>query len=677
MSIRLFTGHRPARHRDKRRVIKASNGGFSLLELSIVLVIIALVTGMAISSGISVVATARQAATTQKMKAIDQALMAFRIANNRLPCPGDLTIAPGGANFGVEAGGSLACTTGTGVCTNALNVNSNTGNPNNTGTTMAGTCIGTALSPAANFSALGATLAAGPTSSNRVGAEGALPVATLGLPSDYMVDGWGNRFRYAVDSNMTMIGAFHDSPVNNTCGAITVNDVNGNARATDAIYALVSHGPNGHGAYTSSGAVENAGSVNANELINCHCSSTTGADNGTYAATYVQEQSPTLDPSNSLDTYDDLVTYKERWQMQAAWDPVATYYFAQTTGDIISKVQGCTITTVAGTGTMGYSGDGGAATGAELKYPIGVAVDNSGNLYIGDEENYRVRKVTVATGIITTVAGTGTYGYSGDGGAATSAKVTWPNSLAVDSFGNLYIADICNNRIREVTAATGIITTVAGNGTSGYTGDGGQATSAELHLTQGAYCYGSVAVDRSGNLYIADAFNNRIRKVTAATGIITTVAGNGTAGYTGDAGAAISAELNQPLGTAVDSSGNIYIDDTLNYRVRKVTVATGIITTIAGNGTSSSYSYNGDGIPATSVSINPGPLAIDMAGNVYIADGGNVAIRMVAASTGIITTVAGNIGWWGGSNGVPAAGASLSNPSGIAIVPSGAPVLNR
>jgi hypothetical protein len=189
------------------------------------------------------------------------------------------------------------------------------------------------------------------------------------------------------------------------------------------------------------------------------------------------------------------------------------------------------INTVAGTGTAGYSGDNGAATSAALYAPQSLAVDIYGNIYIDDYFNNRIRLLNVSTGIITTVAGTGAAGYSGDGGSATSAKLNYPGGIAVDGSGNIYIADSTNSVVRKVTASTGIITTVAGNGSIGYSGDGGAATSAELDEPL------SVAVDTAGNIYIS-TFDNRIRKVTKSTGIITTVAGNGTAGYTGDGGAA-------------------------------------------------------------------------------------------------------------------------------------------
>ena len=193
-----------------------------------------------------------------------------------------------------------------------------------------------------------------------------------------------------------------------------------------------------------------------------------------------------------------------------------------------------------------------------------MAVDTSGNIYIADTYNDRIRKATASTGIITTVAGNGTPGYSGDGGAATSTELFDPEGVAVDKSGNIYIADTYNDRIRKVTASTGIITTVAGNGTQGYSGDGGAAVNAELYAPIG------VAVDATGNIYDGEAGDERVRKVAVSTGIITTVAGNGTEGYSGDGGAAVSAELYDPSGVAVDATDNIYVADMGNNRIRAV-----------------------------------------------------------------------------------------------------------
>ena len=211
--------------------------------------------------------------------------------------------------------------------------------------------------------------------------------------------------------------------------------------------------------------------------------------------------------------------------------------------------------------TAGYFGDGSAATNAELWYPSGVAVDTTGDFFIAEYGNNRVRKVGT-NGIITTVVGNGSYGYSGDGGVATNAELNGPVGVAVDTGGNLFIADYFNYRIRKV-GTNGIITTVAGNGTYGYSGDGGVATNAELSVP------GDVALDSLGNLFVADIVNNRIREV-GTNGIITTVAGNGTQGYSGDGFAATNAGLSNPSGVAVDTGGNLFIADSGDNRIRKV-----------------------------------------------------------------------------------------------------------
>jgi hypothetical protein len=355
----------------------------------------------------------------------------------------------------------------------------------------------------------------------------------------------------------------------------------------------------------------------------------------------IEELEHRLTPSGNISTIAGTGSYgysgdggpatsaKLYFPFATAVDSSGNIYIADTDNNRIREVVASTgnIITVAGNGTGGYSGDNGPATSAEISHPYGVAVDSSGNIYFSDYSNARIREVVKATGNIITLAGNGTFAFSGDGGPATSAEINYPEGIAVDSSGNVFFSDEGNERIREIVKATGIITTVAGIGLGGYSGDGGQATSAEVFEPNG------VAVDSSGNLFIADYGNNRIREVANATGIITTVAGTGTSGYSGDGGAATSAKLDYPNGVAVDSSGDIYIADTSNYRIREVAKATGIITTIAGNGT---YGYSGDGGPATSAELSdPYGLAVDANGDVFIADSFNERIREVVSNAAL------------------------------------------
>ena len=315
------------------------------------------------------------------------------------------------------------------------------------------------------------------------------------------------------------------------------------------------------------------------------------------------------------------------------------------------------INAYAGNNVLGFSGDGGAATAAELDGTFDVALDAAGNLYLADFNNNRIRKVTASTGVISTIAGTGSTTSSGDGAAATAAGIDGPVAIALDASGNIYIAEQHAARVRKITVSTGIITTVAGTGTAGFFGDGSAATAAEISSPSG------VVIDNSGNIYIADGGNNRIRKVTVSTGIITTVAGTGTAGALGDWGLATAAEVNQPYGLSMDASGNIYIADLGNSKIRKINVSTGIISTVAGNGTGG---YNSDGIIDTTAELNfPSGVAVDAMGNVYIGDENNNRVRMVDAYSHLIYTLAGTGVYGFLGDGGPATSAEFKSPAGL------------
>ncbi len=362
-------------------------------------------------------------------------------------------------------------------------------------------------------------------------------------------------------------------------------------------------------------------------------------------------------------------------------------YISSFTLNAIYKINGQgQLSVYAGTGTAGFSGDGGAATAAQLDAPEGLALDSGGNLYIADEYNNRIRRVDSTTGVITTYAGSGNQyngvgffgGYSGDSGPATSALLNQPTGLAFDHNNNLFIVDGANEVVRMVdNTASHIITTYAGNGTTGTpgtaNGDGGPATSAELNFY---YAIGGVAVDSAGNLYIADAGDSVIRVVdTSASHIITTYAGSPSHPFTfsGDGGPAGSAGLNTPMGVALDSTGDLFIADTFNGHVRKVdTTASHIITTAVGDDASClSYTSGcGDGGAPTSASLNrPIGVSFDGAGNLFIVDNGTSTVRAVSpAPTSIVSTFAG-----GGSGGLggPGTGAILAGPYTIVSDGSG------
>lgn len=365
-----------------------------------------------------------------------------------------------------------------------------------------------------------------------------------------------------------------------------------------------------------------------------------------------------------------------------AFDSAGNYYILDPDTSRVFKVDSKNnLTVVAGNGVGTYSGDGGPATSASLNSPEGMYLDGQGNIYIADTDNCVIRKVD-ATGTITTIAGidptasgVSTCGSSGDGGPAASAELDWPEGIYVDAAGDIYIADTNDCKIREIDA-TGTISTVAGDGSCGYSGDNGQATSAELNYPSG------VSVDSAGNIFIADRSNCVVREVNASSGVITTVAGDGSCGYSGDNGLAASAQLSYPQSLFIDSAGNIYIADSANNAIRMVSVSTGDISTVAGL-PGQSTGYAGDGGLATSAQLSgPSGAYVDGAGNIYIADSGNSAIREVSAASGDISTIAGvSIPIPGTSqlyglpflsgDGYQATQAELSFPTGIATDPLG------
>ena len=315
------------------------------------------------------------------------------------------------------------------------------------------------------------------------------------------------------------------------------------------------------------------------------------------------------------------------------------------------------IVTVVGTGVEGYAGDGGPATGALIGEAYGCAFDTEDNLYICDGRNHTIRRIDRDSWLITTVAGTGDEGFSGDGGPATRATMNNLYSLTVDTNGDIYIVDRFNCAIRKVEAATGIITTVAGTGESGYGGDGGPGPLAQMREPN------DCCMDGKGGLLIADIQDQRIRRLDLKTGIITTFAGDGEKRREGDGRPAIEASIFGPRAVCMDSKGNTYIAEREGNGVRKVD-ANGIMSTVAGNG---ERGYEGDGGPAlTATWGSPKAIRCDAQDNIVVVDTENHAIRRIDAATGIVTTIAG--GRLGGEgDGGPATEAAMDRPHGCGI----------
>jgi sugar lactone lactonase YvrE len=316
-----------------------------------------------------------------------------------------------------------------------------------------------------------------------------------------------------------------------------------------------------------------------------------------------------------------------------AYNSTGNLYFAETANHVVRRIDTAgVLTIIAGTGTQGFSGDSGLASAALLDSPTGLAISATGTLFLADTHNQRIRRIDAATGIITTIAGTGIAGYAGDGALATAATLNLPGPIALDAAGNIFFADTGNHRIRRIDAATAIITTVAGNGTQGFSSDGTLATSASIDSPAG------IALDATGDIYLADTHNQRIRRIDAVTGVITTVAGTGQLAFAGDGSAASTAAIALPHGITVDSAGNLYLSDFGNQRIRRIDALTGNITTIAGEGT---QTFAGDGSPAITASFDtPRAVTLSPTNLVTLSDTGNARIRQIDAA-GIIHPIGG------------------------------------
>jgi uncharacterized protein (TIGR03437 family) len=578
------------------------------------------------------------------------------------------------------AGGAPPATPGPGLTVSI-------GNPSGMATDAAGNAYFTSLNCVFRLDLKSVVTRVAGTSRAGYSGDGAAMNAQLNAPNGVAVDGAGDLF--IADAGNNRIREVSNGIITTLAGGGQASLGDGGPATNATLYAPAGVAVDGQGnVFIADSGNNRVRKVSASGVI------ATLAGNG--KAGFSGDGAAAIGASLSQPQY-------------VAIDGQGNVFISDTGNNRVRKVSGNgVISTLAGTGTAGYAGDGGVAASAQLSQPEGVAVDGSGNVFIVDSNNERVRKVSV-TGVITTVAGTGASGNSGDGGLATNAQLGGSYGLAVDAAGDLFIADYYSLSIREVSAS-GIIDTVAGTGAF-YSGDSGPAASAQLAPT-------GIAVDGSGNFYIAD--NSRLRKVSAngivttvagtgvccgpggsgvtatsteispervtvdasgnlyiadffsvvhkvaPNGIITTIAGTGTAGFSGDGGAAASAQLGvAPGGLTVDGGGNLYIADTSNNRIRKVSLG-GTITTVAGSGVAG---FSGNGGPAAVAQLNqPQGVAVDVLGNLYIADTNNNRIRKISPGTsGVITTVAGTgVGGFAGDGG-PAASAQLQNPQGIAI----------
>lgn len=562
----------------------ATQRGFTLIEMSVVLFIVAIVVGMSMQAGISVISAQRQNATQLKMKTIDAALMQFRVANDRLPCPGNLTLAPGSTDYGYEAGADASSTIGIGT----------------------GACTGTGMLPVANFTGSGVT------NTGATAAEGALPAITLGLSPDFMLDGWGNKIRYAVDISYTAKGVFTTSSVGCTASAaITVNDQNGTARTSGAVYALVSHGANGHGAYTTSGSTYNAGSSSAGELTNCHCTSA-GTYNGSYGPTYVQKlpQYDSGEANVSAYYFDDLVSFKERWQMRADWDKVAgcaQYFYVTDSGN--NRVQ---VFNMSGS-YLSQFGSGGTGNG-QLSDPAGVAVDSSGNIWVEDFWNNRFEKFSSS----------GSYVSQFPTAVAFNGN-NYMQEIAIDHSGNIWALDNRNNRVVEFNSSGSYLSQLGCASGSCSSGSGNGNLSMPLGIT----------IDSSGNVWVSDSENSRIEEFS----------NSGT--YLGQI---TSSNLDTPAALAIDKSGNFWVDDLNDHMLDK----------FSSNGTYLGTFGNGFGSGAGQEGAVSG-IAVDSSNNVWLNDYSNNRVQEFSNSGSYL----GVFGSYGTGNGQ--FNNSYAYPGGIAI----------
>lgn len=556
--------------------------GFTLLELSIVLTIIAVILGGGLAIWIGALQANQVNATVDRMNRIEQALLGYTVANGRIPCPSDLTLTPttattgtyynttAGADYGLEAGSDAKSAIGTGT----------------------GVCSGTNMTPQANFtSASGA-------------AEGGVPTRALRLPDDYMYDAWGHRFRYAVDPTYTKTSS--PLPVKATCNltptpntsAITVNDASGitGARTTTAAYVLLSHGANGHGAYTSNGVVASSGSTSADELTNCHCTSA-GVYTGTYTPTYV-EKVPQYDSGqagNPLYYFDDLVTFKDAWQMQAQDFPLTTASCNTSKYVYVTDQTNCTLQKFDTSGNFIWkTGSCGGSNGFCSGGASGIAQDSSGNLWVADSVCDRVIEFNSSGSYLSKFStDNGGYGFG-------------PVTLTFDSGGNIWVGTTGSGGvIQKYNSSGSFLATIIHNGQGSGNGQFGNPSLADM------------AFDSSGNLWTLDTGNLRVEKFNSSGSYLSQFpcasggcSNSSTSGYFSE----------WPWGMALDAGGNFWVADNANNRIEKFNSSGSYLSQFPCSSGACSGG-GGDG------QLNgPDVVTVDSSGNLWITDNNNYRV---------------------------------------------------
>jgi prepilin-type N-terminal cleavage/methylation domain-containing protein len=566
--FRIFRLTQTMRHSPPLR-----QAGFTLLEMSIVLAIIGLLVATGVTSFNLFLQNQATRLTNANMALIEKTLLDFTVANGRLPCPSSLALPFGNANYGYEAANPGSCLGGT---------------------------------PAANFSATGGAV------------EGGVPTRALHLPDDLMYDGWGRKMRYAVDSALTATGALttnKPSPWTSSTGAITVYDGSGGTRSSSASYVLMSHGMDGHGAYSRGGTLVALGSTNASELQNCHCDSS--GNTTTYAPSYVQAAF-SADPVTKTNRFDDLVDFRDLWQLQTPQLALrrgkaapSGIWIADTGNNRVQLFSSTQSYQTAGSYAKQF-GTSGTGNG-KFSAPAGIASDRYGNLYVSDTGNNRVQKLN-ANGVWQMTIGGGASCTScasatscscsaGSGNGMFSA----PQSLAVDSGGNLWVVDKSNSRVQEFSASGSWRMTIGGGpsctGCASATSCTCTASAASGYFTNPT----GIALDAAGTVWVSDTGNNRLEKFTTSGGY---------AGSVGTYGSG-NGNLNAPSGLAVDGNGNVWVMDAGNHRLEEFSAAGAYLNSSGASGTGNGQFGGTGGYPL-----------IDGTNQLFVSDTGNNRVQI-------------------------------------------------